>query len=120
VLPREELAAALTAHDVLAVPSRWYDNSPNVILEAFSAGLPVVAANHGGLAGMVRHDVDGLLFRPGDTQSLSAALQRLASDPALLERLREGICPPHGIDGEMEPEELMLDELFAHRAGAST
>ena len=113
LIPREEVAAELIAHDVLVLPSRWYDNSPNVILEAFSTGLPVVAANHGGMAGMVRHDVDGLLFQPGDAQALADTLRRLAREPGLLERLREGICPPYDLDGEMEPEEPLLDALLA-------
>jgi glycosyltransferase involved in cell wall biosynthesis len=63
---------------VLVVPSRWYENSPNVILEAQAMGLPVVTADHGGMAEMVRHEVDGLLFEPDNTASLASALSRLA------------------------------------------
>lgn len=40
-------------------------------------GLPVIAANHGGLAETIAADETGLLIPPGDTEALSAALLRL-------------------------------------------
>jgi hypothetical protein len=46
-----------------------------------------VVSGHGGLAEAVRHDVDGLHFRPGDASDLARALRRLADDPDLRERL---------------------------------
>lgn len=117
-LPRAQLAGALAAHDVLVVPSRWYENSPNVILEAFSAGVPVIAANHGGMAEMVRHQVDGLLFQPSDAESLAAALRRLVRRPELLQQLRAGVVAPYGMDTEMDAEELAIDAMLARRAAA--
>jgi glycosyltransferase involved in cell wall biosynthesis len=48
--------------DVLAVPSRWYENAPGVIFEAFAVRLPVVATDLGGLSEFARHEENGLLF----------------------------------------------------------
>lgn len=107
-LDRAALIAALRETDLLVVPSRWYENSPNVILEAFAAGVPVVAAAHGGMAEMIRDGVDGLLFRPGDVDALTAALRRVAVEPSLRSRLRAGVRRPHGIDVEMLAEEAAL------------
>lgn len=107
-LDRRDLVAALREADVLVVPSRWYENSPNVILEAFAAGTPVIAANHGGMAEMVRDGVDGLLVAPGDPAALGAALERLLIDPALLTQLRAGVRPPHGLAEEMAQEDAAL------------
>jgi GT2 family glycosyltransferase/glycosyltransferase involved in cell wall biosynthesis len=87
----EEIPRALAALDLLVVPSIWLENAPFVIHEAHAAGLPVIASNHGGMAEMVRHEHDGLLFRPGDAEDLRRTLRRLLDDPALLERLRRGI-----------------------------
>jgi glycosyltransferase involved in cell wall biosynthesis len=81
------------AMDVLVLPSVCHENAPLVILEAFTAGVPVVASNLAGMAEMVRHGVDGLLFRPGDAAALRRALQALATDRALLARLRDGAPP---------------------------
>lgn len=112
-LDRPGISAALRAADILVVPSRWYENSPNVILEAFASGVPVVAADHGGMAEMVRDGVDGLLFRPGDAASLAAVLRRLQTESDLLPRLRAGIRRPHGLEVEMGAEEIALGRLLA-------
>jgi phosphatidylinositol alpha 1,6-mannosyltransferase len=79
-------ARALAAADVLCLPSRVLpsgrsEGSPTVVLEAQAAGLPVVAAATGGVAGLVREGVDGVLVPPGDPAALRAALARLAADP---------------------------------------
>jgi len=87
--------------DVLAVPSRWYENSPNVILEAFACGTPVVAAGLGGMAELVADGENGLLFDPGDVDALAGRLRRLIDDPALRDRLRAGIPPVRTLADEM-------------------
>jgi len=79
--------------DVVVVPSLWYENSPLTIQEAFIAGVPVITANVGGMAELVRHDVDGLRFRRGDVDDLRATLRRVAADPAILDRFRSAIPP---------------------------
>ncbi len=115
-LSRGLLTRALQDADILVVPSRWYENSPNVILEAFAAGVPVVVAGHGGMAEMVRDGVDGLHFQPGDARSLEDALRLLALDPALMARLRGSVRQPYGIDEEMALETAALDQLLGAAA----
>jgi len=79
---------AVLAHlDALVVPSLWYEVSPLVIYEAFAAGCPVIASNLGGMAEMVRHDIDGLLFDMGNSQALANAIALLATDRPRLLRL---------------------------------
>lgn len=46
----------------LLVPSR-IDNYPTVVIEAMSCGLPVIAANVGGIPDMIEDEIDGLLCR---------------------------------------------------------
>lgn len=82
------VAEVLASLDVCVVPSIWYENLPTIILEAQAWGTPVVTADLGGMAEMVRHNVDGLLFRPGDADDLARQLQRLLDEPDLLPRLR--------------------------------
>ncbi len=77
--------------DVLVVPSLWYENSPNVILEAFACGTPVVVSRLGGMAELVEDGVSGLYFEPGDVQDLTRMLQRLVDEPGLLTNLSHGI-----------------------------
>lgn len=82
----------MRASDVLAVPSVVArdgdrDGVPNVILEAFAAGLPVVSSDLPGIAEAVRHERTGLLAAPGDAEALRGALRRLLTDTDLRERL---------------------------------
>lgn len=79
--------------DILVVPSIWYENSPTVILEAFALGTPVIASDLGGMAELVHHEVNGLLFSPGDEEALAQQLQRLVDRPAFLNELKQGISP---------------------------
>ena len=79
--------------DVVVVPSLWYENSPLTIQEAFVAGIPVITTDAGGMAELVRDDVNGLRFRRGDVADLRAKLRRVADEPELLDRLRREILP---------------------------
>ena len=102
---REGIGRVLSEIDALVVPSRWYENAPGVIFEAFAAGVPVVATDLGGISEFVRHEQNGLLFGLEDTNELARQLRRLAAEPGLLERLKGGIGPVKTIEeyaGELE------------------
>lgn len=93
-LPASEVVARLREYDVLAVPSQWLETGPLVVLEAFAAGVPVLGSRLGGIAELVREDVDGILVEPASIAAWTAALQVLAADPERRMRLRSGIRPP--------------------------
>jgi glycosyltransferase involved in cell wall biosynthesis len=85
----EQLWEVLAELDVLVVPSRWPDNSPNIILEAQAAGLPILGSNVGGIPELVAHERNGLLFEPDDAAGIARQLQRLLDEPDLLARLQQ-------------------------------
>jgi len=60
-LPNAQVVSTLKKYAALAVPSQWLETGPLVVLEAFSAGVPVIGSNLGGIAELVEHGVDGLL-----------------------------------------------------------
>lgn len=68
----------------LVLPSLWYENFPRTLVEAFGAGLPVIASRMGAMAELVEPGVTGLLFEPGDAQELGAVLRWAAEHPALM------------------------------------
>ena len=63
------------------------DGIPNVLVEAMACGLPVVTTGVSGIPELVRHGVNGLLVSPDDPDALAAAIERLAADAALWQRL---------------------------------
>jgi glycosyltransferase involved in cell wall biosynthesis len=84
---RADVEVILGAVDAVAVPSTRPDPFPNAALEAAAAGVPVVAAAHGGLPEMIRDGQTGALVVPGDAAALAAALRRFADDPGGARRL---------------------------------
>ncbi len=72
--------------DVFALPSQS-EGSPNVLLEAMAANLPVVASAVGGVPEMVADHESALLVTPNDPPSLAAAISNLLADRVLAQRL---------------------------------
>ncbi len=97
-VPADEVVSTLRGYDVLAVPSQWLESGPMVVLEAFAAGVPVVGSRLGGIAELVRHEVDGLLVEPADMAAWAEILRRVCAEAELLPRLREGIRAPRTMD----------------------
>ncbi|MEE8640032.1 MAG: glycosyltransferase [bacterium] len=74
------LAGLMASARAVVVPSRWPENTPAVVLEAFAAGAAVVASRVGGVPEMVEDGVEGLLVEAEDVRELAAALELLAGD----------------------------------------
>jgi glycosyltransferase involved in cell wall biosynthesis len=75
--------------DAVVVPSIWVENSPLVIHEALQARLPVITADAGGMAELVQHEHNGLLFAHRDPSSLAKQMQRFVDDPAFAQHIGE-------------------------------
>jgi glycosyltransferase involved in cell wall biosynthesis len=86
--PPDEVQRLMQRAQLLVVPSGWYETFGMVVIEAFAAGLPVVAARHGALAELVEHGRTGVHFEPGDASALAAAVDGLLSRPGELPALR--------------------------------
>jgi glycosyltransferase involved in cell wall biosynthesis len=97
-LPPDRVVEAMRRVDLVAVPSRWLETGPLVVIEAFAAGTPVLGARRGGVAELVRDRVDGVLAEPEDPAAWAAAIAALATAPAHVRHLRAGIRPPRRMD----------------------
>ena len=82
------VARYMQAADVLALPS---DNEgvPNVILESFASGLPVVASRVGGIPEVHTGDFLGRLATPRDLGALTDALRAVLTAPPASAPIRE-------------------------------
>lgn len=76
----------LAAVDIVVVPS-WDEGFSLVTIEAMAAGRAVLASNVGGIAGIIKDNVTGLMFSPRDLHALTDKLLWLVSDVSLRERL---------------------------------
>ena len=79
----EELKAILCGAQFVVLPSRWYENLPFSVMEAFAAGRPVVASDLGGIPEMVDDGVNGFLFPAGDEEALAGRMATLLDSPEL-------------------------------------
>ena len=82
-LATPELQAMLRRAAVAVVPSRWYENQPLAVLEAFASGLPVVGTELGGIPELIKPGVDGGRVPADDPSALAEALRPLLDDPEL-------------------------------------
>jgi len=79
---REALRSRLKTASLLALPS-LEDNCPMPVLEAMAAGVPVLAANVGGLPDLIEEGKTGLFCDPLDAASLGAGVVRVLEDRQL-------------------------------------
>jgi len=100
----DQVPAFLQTSDIFVLPSIKdksgnVDGLPTVLLEAMSTGKPVIASRIGGIPLVLENNRNGLIFTPGDVQSLSNLMIQLIEDENLRKRLgrsaRRSICEKH-------------------------
>jgi glycosyltransferase involved in cell wall biosynthesis len=80
-LAKEALTAVLQQARAIIVPSECHENAPLALLEAYAVGRPVIGSRIAGIPELLREEETGVLYPPGDTDALSAALARFAALP---------------------------------------
>ena len=102
----ENAGDRLRSLDVLVIPSAAIEATPRVLMEALSAGTPVVAYPSGGIPEALRDGTTGILTRSADPASLADAITRLVDFPELVPRLCHG--------GRHEWETRFRQDRFQH------
>ena len=77
---RTDVPDLLAASDAFVLSSRW-EGSPNALLEALAAALPVVATDVGGVRDLVEDGRSGYLVPPADAEALGTAMGRVMTLP---------------------------------------
>jgi glycosyltransferase involved in cell wall biosynthesis len=81
--PKEQMARIMSEIDVLVIPSRWYENSPLVLLNALATHTPVIVSNVAGMTEFIKEGENGFSFDRGSSKSLAKIMQRFVSEPGL-------------------------------------
>jgi len=108
-----EIHNILSDIDTLVVPSIWHENSPLVILEAFSAKTPVLASSIGGIPELIKDGVNGLLFNPGDHNELYTKIKLIINNPKILEMIKRNIQRPKDIEENAREIEGIYENFMA-------
>ncbi|OGV64891.1 MAG: hypothetical protein A2498_14315 [Lentisphaerae bacterium RIFOXYC12_FULL_60_16] len=105
-----EVAEAINAADVglvmrVGLESDHY-HVTNTLVHEMACGLPILAARLAGIAEIIHHEDNGLLFDPADGESFRHQLARLADDPGLRARF--------GARSRQDAERLFDKTRIAH------
>jgi len=109
----EDISRILHELDILVVPSIWYENSPLTIHEAFIAGVPVITSNIGGMAELVKHKHNGLLFRVGDFRDLYRKIMMFIENPGLISELSAKSPSIKSIEENAQELEKIYQDLIS-------
>ncbi|MEV6985043.1 glycosyltransferase family 4 protein [Sphaerisporangium sp. NPDC051017] len=116
---REEVLELVRSATALLVPSRWHENQPMTILEAFSCGVPVIGTAVGGIGELITDGATGRLVPPEVPMELASAALALLRDPQ--KSLSMGRSARMTANARFSPERHMsaLGEIYAEarRAG---
>ena len=90
-VPPAQVVDVLRSYDVLVLPTYFpREGYPGVVLEAYRAGLPVIASRTGAIPEIV-DDTCGILVTPRDVDELHAAMKALVEDESRYQALRQGV-----------------------------
>lgn len=113
-LPSAQLVPLLAKMDVLVVPSLCYENSPTVIYEALAMGIPVLAADIGGVAELIQEGYNGWVFPAGDFVTMNKKVDSIYKQRDKLTNLasncRQSVSKHH-IDKYTKKLLDLIDEL---------
>ena len=84
----KEKDAILIRSDIFLLPS-YAEGQPLSILEAMSAGLPIISSTVGSIPEVVIDGVNGFLLEPGDINKLAEKISILVEDPILRKKISE-------------------------------
>jgi glycosyltransferase involved in cell wall biosynthesis len=114
---RDDARAFLESADIFALASHW-EGLPYSVLEAMSAGLPVIASAVGGVPEAVIDGESGILVPRDDVAAFRSALASLISDPECRHRL--GTAARQRYESAFRFERMLNDTLAVYERVAST
>jgi glycosyltransferase involved in cell wall biosynthesis len=109
---RAELLELLRGAISVVIPSICYETFGRSVVEAFACGTPVAASRIGALEENVEHEVNGLLFEPGNAADLARSIAALGEDSARLARMGQAARRTYESLFAAEPNYRLLVSIY--------
>lgn len=115
---RNDIPQILATSDIFVLPSRS-EGQPFALKEALAAGVPCIATRVGGIAEVITHNRNGLLFDRDDISQLAVCLRALLDNPDVRKKLgAQGRASVQRFDmGEATNKMLDLYETLLAQSG---
>jgi len=112
--PLDRLLPMYRDYDVFVLPTLPGEGIPRVLLEAMTAGMPIVTTRVAGIPSLVTHEVNGWLVDQPTADAVAGAIARIIGDATLRRRLiANGYETARGFTLEAQAAR-MLSEVSAH------
>ncbi|MGB1547501.1 MAG: glycosyltransferase family 4 protein [Alphaproteobacteria bacterium] len=112
VCAKKDVAEEMRRAAFLVFPSEWYEGFPMVLLEAFRAGLPVIASKLGAMAEIVEEGRNGLAFAPGDADALAEKVRWAVANPEAMRAMGENARKLYETNYTAEANYARLIEIY--------
>lgn len=113
VIPFDKSVEILKDYFSLIFPTRFFtEGVPGTILDAYSAGLPVVASKWESFADVVDESITGFGYDFNNTRQLEMILEKIASNPNVINNMREN-CLAKAESFKIESALLILQEKLS-------
>ena len=112
-LDRDVIAIMLRNAFMSIIPSLWYENLPNSLLESFASGTPVLASNIGSLRESIEEGETGYFFEPGDSAHLAERIDYCYNNSSIVSFMSEKVRHVAKIKYSTENHMSDLLELFS-------
>lgn len=86
-IPHKKIQSVIKATDVFVLPS-LYEPAGVALLDAFAAGVPVIASRVGGIPEIIQNGKNGLLVKPRDAMDIAEKVTRVTNDSDFVEEMK--------------------------------
>ncbi|MBU1036402.1 glycosyltransferase family 4 protein [Patescibacteria group bacterium] len=104
VSQRHQLKNIFFNTDITIIPSLWWENSPTVVYESYSYGVPVLVSDSGGSKELVKDNKTGYIFKSGDISDFTRYLDKISQNRQNLAEL--------GVSGRQFIQEYQLESYI--------
>jgi glycosyltransferase involved in cell wall biosynthesis len=109
-VPLERLLPTYRDYDMFVLPTLPGEGIPRVLLEAMTAGLPIVTTRVAGIPSLIAHEVNGWLVDDPSAETIAGAIARIATDAPLRRRLiANGYETARGLTLESQASRMMSE-----------